>query len=85
MKRDQYIPHDVSLRNTSEVIHLIEKESASGYGLYWAIIEYLRTQDNYRGDLRALRGIHGSPEAGRGLSIPSVGWGHDPTDALAVC
>ena len=57
MKKDQYIPHDVSLRNTSEVIHLIEKESASGYGLYWAILEYLRTQDNYRGDLRALRGI----------------------------
>ena len=57
MKRDQYIPHDVSLRSTSEVIHLIEKESASGYGLYWAIMEYLRTQDNYRGDLRALRGI----------------------------
>ena len=57
MKKDQYIPHDVSLRNTSEVIHLIEKESASGYGLYWAIMEYLRTQDNYRGDLRALRGI----------------------------
>ena len=55
MKKDQYIPHDVSLRNTSEVIHLIEKESASGYGIYWALMEYLRVQDGYIGDIQALQ------------------------------
>ena len=55
MKKDQYIPHDVSLRNTSEVIHLIEKESASGYGIYWALMEYLRVQDGYIGDIQALK------------------------------
>ena len=55
MKRDQYIPHEVSIRNTSEVMNLIEKEGMAGYGIYWAIMEYLRTQDDYTGDVRVLR------------------------------
>ena len=32
MKKDQYIPHEVSMRNTSEVMNLIEKEGMEGYG-----------------------------------------------------
>ena len=55
MKRDQYIPHEVSMRNTTEVMNLIEKEGMAGYGIYWAIMEYLRTQDDYVGDVRVLR------------------------------
>ena len=55
MKRDQYIPHEVSMRNTSEVMNLIEKEGMEGYGIYWALMEYLRTQDDYTGDVRVLR------------------------------
>ena len=31
MKRDQYIPHEVSMRNTSEVMNLIEKEGMKDY------------------------------------------------------
>ena len=54
MKRDQYIPHEVSMRNTSEVMNLIEKEGMMGYGIYWALMEYLRVQDDYVGDLRSL-------------------------------
>ena len=54
MKRDQYIPHEVSMRSTSEVMNLIEKEGMAGYGIYWALMEYLRVQDNYVGDLRLL-------------------------------
>ena len=54
MKKDQYIPHEVSMRNTTEVINLIESEGAAGYGIYWALMEYLRVQDGYVGDLRAL-------------------------------
>ena len=57
MKKDQYIPHDVTMRNNSQVINLIETEGAAGYGIYWAIMEYLRTQDDYIGDCRALRNI----------------------------
>ena len=54
MKKDQYIQHEVSMRNTTEVINLIESEGAAGYGIYWALMEYLRVQEGYIGDLRAL-------------------------------
>ena len=37
MKRDQYIPHEVSMRNTTEVMNLIQKEGMAGYGIYWAL------------------------------------------------
>ena len=55
MKKDQYIPHEVSMRNTSEVMNLIEKEGMAGYGIYWALMEYLRVQDGYVGDIKVLR------------------------------
>ena len=54
MKRDQYIPHEVSMRSTNEVMNLIEKEGMAGYGIYWALMEYLRVQDDYVGDIRSL-------------------------------
>lgn len=57
MKKDQYIPHEVSLRNTTEVMHLIEEEGMTGYGIYWALMEYLRTQDDYTGDLRIVKSL----------------------------
>lgn len=57
MKNDQYIPHEVSTRNSSQVINLIEAEGASGYGFYWAILEYLRSQDRYIGDIRAIKNL----------------------------
>ena len=55
MKKDQYIPHEVSMRSTTEVMNLIEKEGMTGYGIYWAIMEYLRVQNGYIGDIRALK------------------------------
>ena len=55
MKRDQYIPHEVSMRSTTEVMNLIEKEGPAGYGIHWALMEYLRVQDNYVGDIQALQ------------------------------
>ena len=57
MKRDQYIPHEVSMRSTSEVMNLIEKEGMEGYGIYWALMEYLRTQDNYIGDIEVQKSL----------------------------
>ena len=59
MKKDQYIPHDVSMRSNSDVFHMVETEGAAGYGLYWGILEYLRSQNNYQGDIRAIKGIAG--------------------------
>ena len=55
MKKDQYIPHEVSMRTTSEVMRLIEEEGMTGYGIYWALMEYLRVQDNYVGDIGAMK------------------------------
>ena len=55
MKKDQYIPHEVSMRSTTEVMNLIENEGPAGYGIYWALMEYLRVQDNYVGDIQALQ------------------------------
>ncbi len=57
MNIDNYFPHDTHMRNTPEVISLIESENASGYGIYWVILEYLRTQEDYKGDIRAIKGI----------------------------
>lgn len=57
MNLDIYFPHDVCMRHNPEVISLIESENASGYGIYWAILEYLRTQEGYKGDIRAIKGI----------------------------
>ena len=55
MKKDQYIPHEVSMRSTTEVMNLIENEGMAGYGIYWALMEYLRVQDGYIGDIQALK------------------------------
>ena len=55
MKKDQYIPHEISMRSTTEVMNLIEKEGPAGYGIYWALMEYLRVQDGYMGDIQALK------------------------------
>ena len=57
MKLDRYFPHDTLMRQTPEIIGLIEKENASGYGMYWVILEYLRTQEGYVGDIRAIKGL----------------------------
>ena len=57
MQKDQYIPHEISMRNTSEVMNLIEKEGMEGYGIYWALMEYLRTQDDYIGDIEVLKSL----------------------------
>ena len=52
MKKDQFIPHDVTMRSNTEIMRLIQKEGIAGYGIYWAMMEYLRTQDDYTGDIR---------------------------------
>lgn len=55
MKREPYIPHAVSARNNSDILFLIESEGASGYGVYWTLMEYLCAQEDYIGDIRPLR------------------------------
>ena len=45
------------MRNTTEVMNLIENEGMEGYGIYWAIMEYLRVQDGYTGDIQSLKSL----------------------------
>ena len=37
------------------MMKLIQKEGMAGYGIYWALMEYLRKQDDYMGDIRILK------------------------------
>ena len=57
MKKDYYFPHEIRTRNDEAVMELIECEGASGYGIYWALIEYLRTQEDYVGKMVAVKTI----------------------------
>ena len=80
MKKDQYIPHEVSTRTCSQVINLIETEGCAGYGIYWALLEYLRVQENYIGDLQALSSLKRQLKI-RQSKLDKVLYGYD----LFVC
>ena len=57
MKNYNFIPHAANTRSRSQVINLIEAEGAAGYGSYWALLEYLRAQKHYIGDIRSIKNI----------------------------
>ena len=57
MKNYNVIPHAANTRSRSQVINLIEAERAAGYGFYWALLEYLRAQKHYIGDIRSIKNI----------------------------
>ena len=57
MNKDYYFPHEIRTRNDEAVMELIECEGSSGYGLYWALMEYLRTQEGYVGKRVAVKTI----------------------------
>ena len=57
MKNYDFIPHAANMRSCSQVLHLIESEGAAGYGFYWVLLEYLREQPHYTGDVRAIKNI----------------------------
>lgn len=57
MKKDYYFPHEIRTRNEEAVMELIECEGAGGYGIYWALLEYLRTQEGYVGKMVAVKTI----------------------------
>ena len=80
MKNDQYIPHEVSMRTNSQVINLIENEGCAGYGIYWSLLEYLRVQENYIGDLQALSSLKRQLKI-RQSKLDKVLYGYD----LFVC
>lgn len=48
MKETHYFSHDSNARNDPKCSALISECGMDGYGTYWAIIEILSEQDNYR-------------------------------------
>jgi len=48
MKDAYYFPHDTNARKDFALINLISHYGYEGYGVYWAIIETLRDQDEYK-------------------------------------
>ena len=51
MKKDQYLPHDVTATDNIRIARMIHSEGAEGYGIYWMLIEHLRKQDFYKSSL----------------------------------
>lgn len=40
---------------TDKRVYALDRKGITGYGIYWGIIEYLRSQDDYIGDLRVVK------------------------------
>ena len=45
-----WFSHDSNARNSKKLIRLRQKHGASGYGVYWMLIERLREEDGYTSD-----------------------------------
>ncbi len=47
MEKNFYFKHDASAFSNAKLMNLVQKEGLSGYGIYWAILEFLRMQPEY--------------------------------------
>ena len=47
MEKNFYLKHDASAFSNAKLMNLVQKEGLSGYGIYWAILEFLRMQHEY--------------------------------------
>ena len=45
-----WFSHDSNARNSKKLIRLRQKHGASGYGVYWMLIERLRDEEGYTSD-----------------------------------
>lgn len=57
MTNDQYFPHDASAGCNCKLIFLVEEQGMEGYGIYWALLEFLRKQDDYECELRLIKSL----------------------------
>jgi len=55
MKDNYYFPHDAESMNDPRIIKLLNRYKMSGYGVFYALNELLRVQDNYRCHLSLLK------------------------------
>ena len=52
-----YFPHDMTALSDDKLTTLVAKEGMRGYGIYWAVIEYLRKQPDYTGSIYAIKSL----------------------------
>lgn len=57
MKDAYYFPHDTNAKDDPKIVMLIEQLGLEGYGIYWALIETLRDQPDYKYPLPLLPAI----------------------------
>jgi len=55
MKDNYYFPHDAESMNDPRIVKLLDRYKMSGYGVFYALNELLRVQDNYRCHLSLLK------------------------------
>jgi len=55
MKDNYYFPHDAESMNDPRIIKLLDRYKMAGYGVYFALNELLRVQENYRCHLSLLK------------------------------
>lgn len=55
MKDSIYFSHDADARSDEKIISLIMAHGYEGYGIFWAVVEMLRTATNYRMQLDSKR------------------------------
>lgn len=55
MKDSYWFRHDSNARNDEKIIDLRAELGYEGYGIYWALIEYLRDTENYEAELKPKR------------------------------
>ena len=57
MKDAYYFPHDSNAKDDPKCIQLIEEQGVEGYGIFWILIETLRSQNDYRAPISILTGL----------------------------
>jgi hypothetical protein len=57
MKDAYYFPHDSNAKDDPKCIQLIEELGPEGYGIFWILIETLRSQSDYKAPLSILNGM----------------------------
>jgi hypothetical protein len=55
MKDAYWFKHDSNARNDERIIDLLSELGYAGYGIFWALIEYLRDNENYEAEYKPKR------------------------------
>jgi len=57
MKDAYYFSHDANAKDDPKCVVLIDELGMEGYGIYWMLVETLRSEADYKCPLRMLNGL----------------------------